>query len=332
VTSTRQLPVIDLAPLVGDTAGRADVARAIRAACQEFGFFYVAGHGVDPALVARLDALSRQFFALPLTDKEAIAMARGGRAWRGYFPVGGELTSGRPDQKEGLYLGTELPANDPRVRAGLPLHGANLFPAQLPALRPTVLAYIDAVTRVGHGMLEGIAESLDLPAAYFRDGLCRDPTLLFRIFRYPPLASDDARAAPLCGVGEHTDYGLLTLLLQDEVGGLEVHTPGGWLAAPPIAGTFVCNLGDMLERMTAGRYRSTPHRVRNTSGRERLSFPLFFDPSWDAQVRPILPGTSYDDRHARWDGRSVFDLEGTYGEYLLAKVRRVFPELERSVL
>jgi isopenicillin N synthase-like dioxygenase len=188
------------------------------------------------------------------------------------------------------------------------------------------------MTGVSHAVLEGVAESLDLPRSYFRETFCRDPLTLFRIFRYPAVAQHDADAAAPWGVGEHTDYGLLTLLLQDDVGGLEVHTREGWITAPPIPGTLVCNLGDMLERMTAGRYRSTPHRVRNTSGRERLSFPFFFDPSWDAEVRPILPGAAYDDRHERWDGRSVFDLRGTYGEYLLSKVRQVFPALERNVL
>jgi isopenicillin N synthase-like dioxygenase len=109
------------------------------------------------------------------------------------------------------------------------------------------------------------------------------------------------------------------------------------MAAPPIAGSFVVNLGDMLERMTGGRYRSTPHRVRNASGVDRLSFPLFFDPSWDAEVRPV-PGLESPDPDGsvapteRWDGRSPHDWTGTYGEYLLSKVGRVFPGLRDDVL
>ncbi len=122
------------------------------------------------------------------------------------------------------------------------------------------------------------------------------------------------------GVGEHTDYGLLTLLLQDANGGLQVRTRDGWIEAPPLEGTFVCNIGDMLDKLTGGQYRSTPHRVRNRSGNERLSFPFFFDPGWDSEVPPL----PYAPGH-RWDGQ--VDFTGTYGEYLLSKVSKVFPRL-----
>src|SRR5215472_15909452 len=137
------LPVIDVSPLRDPAADHAAVATAIGAACRESGFFYVAGHGVPSVLLNELDALSREFFALPVEAKEEIAMARGGRAWRGWFPVGGELPSGRPDLKEGLYFGTELPTGHP-----VPLHGPNLFPAQVPSLRTVVLAYLDALVVV----------------------------------------------------------------------------------------------------------------------------------------------------------------------------------------
>ena len=110
-------------------------------------------------------------------------------------------------------------------------------------------------------------------------------------------------------------------------------TPGGWVAAPPVEGSFVCNIGDMLDRMTGGLYRSTPHRVRNPAKRGRLSFPFFFDPSWDAEIQPI-PGCapSRDDADERWDRASVHAFRGAYGDYLLAKVSKVFPDLGREVL
>jgi len=314
------LPVIDIAPLVASDppARRHETAREIEAACRDSGFFYVAGHGVPDDLLDRLDAASRRFFALPEAQKMEIAMARGGRAWRGYFPVGGELTSGRPDLKEGLYLGTELPDDHPRVRAGLPLHGRNLFPRQVPELRPAVLAYVDALTGVAQAVLRGVALSLGLDAGYFAAGYTAEPTILFRIFHYPP----SEPASDSWGVGEHTDYGLLTLLAQDDNGGLQVRTRAGdeWIDAPPIPGTFVCNIGDMLERLTGGWYRSTPHRVRNVSGNDRLSYPFFFDPDFTAEVPP-LPG--------RADPRP---FSGTYGDYLLGKVARVFPQLRDEVL
>src|SRR4029077_15963709 len=137
MTGSPALPVIDVAPLAGGTgtAAAGTVAGQIQAACRDRGFFYVTGHGVPAGLLDQLADASAEFFALPLADKLDIAMERGGRAWRGYFPVGAEFTSGRPDLKEGLYFGAELPDDDPRVLAGIPLHGGNLFPRQVPRLR-----------------------------------------------------------------------------------------------------------------------------------------------------------------------------------------------------
>jgi isopenicillin N synthase-like dioxygenase len=332
-----RLPIIDMAPLFdhSDAAGRGAVAAAIAAACEAHGFFYLVGHGIAPELVGELEAQSRRFFALPLEAKMAISMDRGGRAWRGYFPVGGELTSGRPDLKEGLYLGAELGPDHPRVRAGLPMHGANLWPAEVPDLAATAGAYMAAATCAAAVLMEGVSLSLGLDASYFARAYTAEPTVLFRIFHYPaqPLDADPADAS--WGVGEHTDYGLLTLLAQDRHGGLQVKTPGGWIAAPPLEGALVCNIGDMLERLTGGLFRSTPHRVRNVSGHDRLSFPLFFDPDFLAPMTP-LPDTARRGRLAaagasdRWDGLDVHAFQGTYGDYLLAKVAKVFPELSAT--
>ena len=324
--------MIDVAPVVN--GGPADAARAVAdaidSACRELGFFVIAGHGIDPQLRRDLDEAAREFFALPEETKELIAMPRAGLAWRGWFPVGGELTSGRPDRKEGIYFGQEHPPGHPGVQAGRPLHGVNLFPAQPEGMRRLVLDYIDALTTLGQQVLEAVAVGLGLPADWFRANLTADPVVLFRIFHYPPSepASDD------WGVGEHTDYGLLTLLGQDGNAGLQVRSQGGWVDVPPDPDTFVCNIGDMLERLTGGRYRSTPHRVLNTSGAERLSYPFFLDPSWDAAVDrlPIVERPPDDDEAAaqRWDHASVHGFSGTYGDYLLQKVSKVFPELRAS--
>jgi isopenicillin N synthase-like dioxygenase len=316
------IPVVDVAEALagGDPA---PAARAIDEACRRHGFFVLVGHGVDPDLLPRLDAAARAFFARPAAQKAGIAMPLAGRAWRGWFPPGGELTSGVPDGKEGIYFGREDPPHHPRVAAGTPLHGANLFPDEPPELRPLVLEVLDRLTDLGQRVLELVAVGLGLPPTWFRDHLTAEPTPLFRIFRYPP--PDEVPEASW-GVQEHTDYGLLTLLHQDAVGGLEVRTPSGWLEAPPLPGSFVCNLGDMLERMTGGAYRSTAHRVRRPPV-ERLSMPFFLDPSWDAEIVPVPGlGDTGSPPPARWDGRSVFDFEGTYGDYLRAKVAAVFPD------
>lgn len=314
------LPVIDLS---------APDPRALRDACERHGFFYVRGHGIAPSLEQRLEDATARFFALPPQAKQRLSMSLGGRAWRGWFPLGGELTSGQPDQKEGLYLGEELGPDDPRVRADWPMHGPNLFPVEVPELRSAVLEFIAEQTGVSHHVMRLLAQSLELETGFFEQRLTHQPLPLFRIFHYPATTH-----AGTWGVGEHTDYGLLTVLKQDDCGGLEVKTPTGWIEAPPIPGTFVCNLGDMLDRMTGGRYRSTPHRVRNTSGRSRYSWPFFFDPAFDAEVKP-LPGAlarpAEQDAAERWDRATVHALSGTYGQYLVGKVSKVFPQLAQRV-
>ena len=299
------------------------------------------GHGVPLELPTRVERLARDFFALPDAEKASIAMRHAGKAWRGWFPLRGELTSGVPDQKEGIYFGEELGADDARVRADLPLHGANLFPERPADLRDAVLEYMSAVTAVGHRLLRGISIALGLDVEWFDRHLTAAPTVLFRIFRYPPLGDNinrEAEGKVKWSVGEHTDYGLLTILAQDGVGGLEVKTRDEWVAAPPIEGAFVVNLGDMLERMTGGVYRSTPHRVRNMGARDRFALPLFLDPAWDAEVLPVPDVATRDgaperDHGAdRWDGVSVHEWSGTYGDYLLAKVAKVFPVLGNDVI
>ena len=319
------LPVIDLS----SPAAASEIDRA----CRDTGFFLVSGHGVPAADLDVLDRAARAFFACPADEKAEIAMARGGRAWRGWFPEGGELTSGRPDRKEGIYFGADLPTDDPRVAAGLLLHGPNLYPRHPVGLRTAVDRWMADMTSVGHRLLELIAEGLGLEPQWFRQRITADPTVLFRIFRYP-VGTGEVDADPdadAWGVGEHTDYGLVTILAHDGTPGLQVRSRAGWLDVPARPDTFVINLGDMLDRMTQGRYRSTPHRVRRTVGpRDRLSFPFFFDPGWDTEIGPVplLDGElPPDDADTRWDGASVHAWEGTYGDYLSAKVAHVFPDL-----
>lgn len=299
-----------------------EAARRIGEAAARDGFFYVSGHGVDDGVVARMDAASRAFFALGDAEKSRISMPKAGSAWRGWFPLGGELTSGLPDQKEGLYFGEELGPADPRVAAGWSMHGANLWPDRPADLRPAVEAYMSATVRAAEAILRGVSLALDLPADHFARTYLRRPTILFRIFRYPPTEPGG------WGVGEHTDYGLLTLLAQDGNGGLQVRADEGWLEAPPIPGTLVCNIGDMLERLSGGRFVSAPHRVLNRSGRERLSFPLFYDPDFEAVMTPAVPPVDIDHRNRpRWDQADPKAFSGYYRHYLTGKVAKVFPDL-----
>jgi isopenicillin N synthase-like dioxygenase len=316
-----------MAPLFGlDGSARRDTATRIARACEDDGFFQVVGHEVSARTVATLAFQASAFFALPASEKARIGMDHGGAAWRGWFPVGGELTSGRPDDKEGIYFGEDLTPDDPRVRAGWPLHGANLWPAAVPGLRQAVEAYMTACARAAGALMEGISLALDLEPDHFARAYLAHPTLLFRIFRYPPTSPGG------WGVGEHTDYGLLTLLAQDEVGGLEVKARSGWMDAPPIPGALVCNIGDMLERLTGGRFVSTPHRVVNRAHRERLSFPFFYDPDFTAQMTPVPAAARQRASGPRWDGADVHGYDGAYGDYLLAKVGRVFPALKAAAL
>ncbi|MFT4541243.1 MAG: isopenicillin N synthase-like dioxygenase [Planctomycetota bacterium] len=298
-------------------------------ACREWGVFYLENTGLDEKQSRALEVLSRRFFALDDEHKHALRMELAGRAWRGYFPLGRELTSGAPDHKEGLYFGAELDATHPRVQAKTPLYGANLYP-QLDGFATRVQAYMRELTEIGQQLLSAIAVALGSEADLFASSFTRDPLVLFRIFHYPCHADDDS-----WGVGAHSDYGLLTLLWQDDSGGLQVRRPGteDWVHVPPVTGSLVCNLGDMMERLTGGRCHSLTHRVVAPTGQSRISMPFFLDPCFDAELAPFAERvSSAGDSAKRWDGESVHGFEGTYGQYLLRKVGRVFPTLRGEVL
>lgn len=330
--AVKQLPIIDLSLAGQGAASRQQVAIQLDRACSEFGFFYLIGHEVSASEIDLLMRLSRQFFAQSPVEKSRIHMNKGGRAWRGYFPVGDELTSGVPDRKEGIYFGSELGESDDRVKRQLPLHGRNQFPEGL-NLRSAVIEYIQAVTQLGQTVLELLARGLGLSESFFMDHYTRDSTVLFRIFNYPAnaaLENDPDR----WGVGAHTDYGLLTLLKQDHIGGLQVRHGDGWIEVPDIENSFVCNVGDMLERLTNGRYLSALHRARNASSQDRISMPLFLDPNFDAVLVPIdgvQPDHDLPHTQVRWDSINPATMTGTYGDYLLRKVGKVFPDLSKGL-
>eukprot|EP00466_Bigelowiella_natans_P020466 jgi/Bigna1/38230/e_gw1.24.48.1 len=335
-----RLPLINISALLdgrhNESVFSSEAARltvsAIGSACRSEGFFYITGTGVDKKLVARVETAARAFFALPISTKQKISMEHGGKAWRGYFPVGGELTSGKADAKEGLYIGEDLPPSDSR-----PLHGRNLLPSDtdgenLSTFREDINTYMGEMKKVAEILVKAIAITLGLRPDGLEHIFRPTATQLFRIFQYPPPPA----SSRLWGVGKHSDYGMLTILHQDHVGGLEVEGLGGdgmWIEAPPIAESFVVNLGDMLERITRGRLRATPHRVRSSETHTRISMPYFYDPGWDVIVEPLhLPNIDEEDED-RWDNRDmVSEASRPYGEVLVERVAKVFPNLFSDVM
>ena len=329
------IPVIDVAPLCRPTTSPhvdenvTAVATAIGRACREVGFFYVRGWEavVDPGAAVRLERLARAFFAQPVADKMAVSMKRSGLHWKGYFPSGDELTSGKPDAKEGIYFGEDYPLTDTRVQQGWPMHGPNQWPEPTAEWKDAVLAYMAQLTDLGTRLMRGVALSLGLPANYFNDKFCQPrPFTPFRIFHYP---GTDSRQ----GVGRHTDYGVLTILWTDEVPGLEVETTcHQWVQAPPIPGTFIVNVGDMLELWTGGAYKATPHRVRPGLEKSRISMPFFFDPSFETLIDPAELAQSSQQakavlRNTAGEEEGVLSNSIRYGDYITHKVSHVFPEL-----
>jgi isopenicillin N synthase-like dioxygenase len=291
------IPVIDISTLVdGSLAHAQAVAKALGQACRDVGFFYISGHGVPPALMKRVFDTSAAFFTGPASIREAVSFSGPGDN-RGYIRLGGEtLDPGKPpDVKEAFNIGLELPPDDPQMLARAPFRAANLWP-EMPDFRDTMLDYFDRVWRLGRDLHRGFAIDLGLAPDYFETRLDR-PNATLRLLHYPQ------SAVPLSegqlGAGVHTDYGNVTLLATDAVGGLMVQDRSGrWLDAPVIPDTFVCNIGDCLMRWSNDVYVSTPHKVVNP-GKDRYSVAFFLDPNPDAVVA-CLPTCVSTDRPAKY--------------------------------
>jgi isopenicillin N synthase-like dioxygenase len=272
--TTSSVPVIDIGPSFSPNGrDRQGVADEIHKACRDTGFFYIANHGFSRDLLTRTFEASRGFFALPAEEKRALTMVRGEA--RGYehaeFQV---LDDGSPaDLKESFQCAQDVPGDGP----------GNRWPAALPGFRETMLAYHSELRGLAAHVASLIATSLDMPADFFVECFrAANPTL--RALRYAP-QPDDAAFNQL-GAGAHTDWGGITLLAQDDAGGLEVRTAqGDWLRAKPVADTFIVNLGDLMQRWTNDLYRSTLHRVKNdASARDRYSLAFFYSPSFHTRV------------------------------------------------
>jgi len=279
------LPIVDLASSrESDAASTTGIAAEIGAACREVGFFYVVNHGVDKGLIAEAFTQSHRFFALPLADKRRLAIEQigGNRGYSGLLHEALDPARG-PDMKEAFNVGLDLAPDDPELLAGKPFRSLNAWP-DLPGFRETALAYFDACAALGARLHRAFALNLGLEPDFFAEKFDR-PMATLRLLHYPPPSRG---ADPETGAGAHTDYGNLTLLATDEVGGLEVRTRAGeWIEAPVMPGAFIVNIGDCLMRWTNDVFVSTPHRVVNRSLRERYSIAFFFDPNPDAMVETI---------------------------------------------
>jgi isopenicillin N synthase-like dioxygenase len=318
-TMADEIPVIDVAPLNdGSTDQVARVGGNIRAAATGIGFFYVKNHGVPQSLINRAERAARQFFDLPPEMKNKAAID--GRH-RGYIPIGGANVAHKaaPDAKETFSWGLELPLSDPEVAAGVPLRGPNNWPSFYSELQPALYDYFLASFQCGERLLRAIAVNLGMPPNFFAERY-RKPLARGQIIHYPPQAPREANTR--IGIGEHTDFGCITLLWQDHNGGLQVlNTNGEWVHAPPIDGTLVINIGDLLQRWSNDRFKSNLHRVYNVSGRDRISMTVFYDPDYSTVVDPrdmALPA-----------GTPVLHEPITAGEHIRSRFDKTFAYRQR---
>ncbi len=318
-TTLTPIPLIDFEPFSqGNVADREAIARQIHQAYHEIGFMYLKHPGIEPDLIERLFARSKQFFDLPFAAKQAIAWSDE-VSNRGYIGVERErLDPNKPgDLKEAFNVGKELdPASFPaEPQASL---GMNQWPAELPEFRATVLEFFDACADAALTVLEAMAIALQAPPDFFV-APHRQQSHTLRLLHYPPLAKTPKPEQVRAGV--HSDYGSITLLFQDDVGGLEVKTrQGEWISAPAIPGTLIVNTGDLMERWTNHEFRSTQHRVRtpteDQAGRSRYSVAFFCHPDDEAEIA-CIESCQGGDRPALYPPISA-------GAYLLEKLRATY--------
>jgi isopenicillin N synthase-like dioxygenase len=320
------LPIIDVSGLLNGSASAgagasavADVGAKIARACEETGFFLIEGHGVSPELRARIFEENARFNGLPLERKIEIKLSP---AFRGYQPFAGstlkistveEATVG--NQSESFFIRHDI---SPEDAAGEVIAGPNLWPRDLPGFQETVQAYHDVMRELALSLLPAWAYAMEQDEAEFST-LFDPPSTILRLLHYP--AHERPRESGVYGIAPHTDYGFMTILAQDEIGGLELcPVDEDWQAVPAIADTFVVNTGDTVPLLTGGRFASTRHRVVNTSATEsRYSVPFFLDPSFNATIKP-LPGFDQLD-----DAGSV-----RFGDYLLKRLETNYPDRVRA--
>jgi isopenicillin N synthase-like dioxygenase len=277
-----RLPILDLGRLDHGRAEHAAFLAELRGAAHDVGFFYLTGHGIEPAACEEVMSVAREFFALEETEKLAVEMVHSPH-FRGYTRAGGELTRGAQDWREQFDIASERDAIwRPGMPAWMRLQGPNQWPQALPALRPVLLSWQARMTAVAAKLLRAFAEALGQEPHAFDPVFEIAPNQHLKIIRYP---GRDAVASEQ-GVGPHKDSGILTLVLQDTEAGLEVEAAAGtWVEAPPRPGTFVVNIGELLELASEGYLRATMHRVvAPRPGATRLSVAFFLGARHDCTM------------------------------------------------
>jgi len=308
--SVTRIPLIDFSGVrEGDAAALVRVGHEIREACTTIGFFYIVNHGVPQDVIDAAEASARKFFAFPVETKRRAAV---NQRHRGFNSLGDATMyqAKRPDYKEFYSIGLELPEDDPDVLAGQALRGPNNWPDFMPELRPALYGYYEAIGECASHLLRAVASSLDIDEHFFASRYTKRMQRTQMVYYPPqPRQSDEDQF----GVAPHTDYGCITLLWQDQVGGLQVREIANdtWIDAPPIPGSFVVNVGDLLARWTNDRFRSTLHRVINASGQQRYSIATFYDPTYGAIVDPAELGTPASE---------VRDAPVAAGDYILGRI------------
>jgi isopenicillin N synthase-like dioxygenase len=283
--ATEVLPTLDFGRFESGEAERASFLSELRAAARGPGFFYLVGHGLEADLIDQVLKVSRRFFALPEAEKLSIEMVNSPH-FRGYNRAGYEHTRGQPDWREQVDIGAEKTATpfDPAAPAWARLQGPNQWPAALPELKPTLLRYQGEITALSIRVLRAFAAALAQPENAFEPIYKPEPNQLIKIIRYPGRTAGESDQ----GVGAHKDSGFLTLLLQESQAGLQVEGERGWIDAPPVAGSFVVNIGEILELASNGYLRANVHRVVSPpAGADRLSVAFFLGANHDAHV-PVL--------------------------------------------
>ncbi|KAJ6443693.1 C6 transcription factor [Purpureocillium lavendulum] len=294
--SSFYLPVVDVSPFLRDPKSKEgkQVIDDVRAACISTGFFQMIGHGVPASLQSSVFKAAATFFALPKETKLALD-ARTNVGYRGYDAMATQLYEDDvlPDLKEGFFAGTDMPVDDPRVQAKRFFMGPNVWPPfdQLASrdFREPVEAYYRAMTQLCHSVLDLIAATLPYGPEIFDEFKANDPACPLRLLHYPPTPAQGDGSKRQLGSSAHTDFGAVTLLLQDDHAGLEVQDSGtgDWIGVPPRSDAYVVNMGDMISRITDGLYKSSVHRVINKNIDDRYSVVYFFDGNIDYKLRKL---------------------------------------------